>query len=793
MRKLIFCLLISLSVTGKSFACGDYDPDEGYFYNLFAQEIIDDPQYYSFLLSYGGRYYSSGEQKPVPNENIEEWQTYIGLNYEDTYYLVFKATREEVKKLIDGKPVTDEKLQFANAAWVRKNKQALLYLAYAKYLEPYMSVQITDGWYYGDEKSQSVADLDYAKVMNVLERSWKAETDDELKLRYGYQLVRLAHYNKRYKDAIHYFDSYVEALNYKPAMYYYALNQKAGAQRGLGEVTEANYNFFTVFTHSKNLKENALSSIRFTEDADFKAFLKKAKSPNEINDAYLLLGFLSFSDPLPEMEKITASTPDAIQAKVLMARAINLIERTYNLSYANWSDNCIGQDKRYPLTCLGNEEIGRFFQRVLAFSQEMANLPAVKEKDFWNLTASYLNFIHKDFANAKSYLEKVEAKNAKYKNQKQNLAMYIDISEQAKITNEIETAFYTKYQNAFNYQPGDYHAGMDADPSNVSGFVIDVLANRYFLQKDYAKSFLLNNNIMRLEDNPDEEMLTAIEAFYHKPNKNAMEKSIAKNLLPGGVTNNADIQQYIDYLWGNIYLAKGELEKSLQAFQKIKKDNYRGFSGIPNEIFGYNRIECFDCSVEDVMRTDYLSDFPFIKSTMNRKELVEALLQLQEIGQKKDETGAKANYLTGNFFYNVSRTGYYRHILRFDQTNGAHFIKFDSYGKKKDIDDGFYFKDYPVYYENQATLSAGYLEKAYTQAEENELKARIVFALSKCEQEVYYDTQEITYYWGENNSDGILISGRKYFAELNKYKGTHFYQEVTTNCKYFDYYVNLMD
>ncbi|MDR0864430.1 MAG: hypothetical protein LBO74_05795 [Candidatus Symbiothrix sp.] len=792
MKKLVFCLLIGLTVSGTSFACGDYDPDEFYYYNLLVQEIVDDPQYYPFLLSYAGRYYSFDENT-ITNENIEEWQDYLGLSYEDTYYLVFKATRDNVKKLIDKKPVTDEKLKFANAAWVGKYKQALLYLAYAKYLEPYMSVQLTDEWwYYGETKPHSVADLDYEKVIKVLEKSWKAETDDELKLRYGYQLVRLAHYNKQYEDAICYFGCYVESLEYKPAMYYYALNQKAGAQRGLGDTTEANYNFFTVFTHSKNLKENALSSIRFTENADFKAFLHKAQSADEINDAYLLLGFLSFSDPLSAIEKITASSPDAVQAKVLMVRAINEIERNYNLCYSSSNNHCLNADKRYPLTCSSNSETQTFFQRMLTLSQQIATQPATKEKDFWNLTTAYLNFLNKDFAKAKTYLEKVETPNAKYKNQKLNLAMYIDISEQPKITSALETAFFTKYKTVFTNQSDNYRAGTDVNPSSVTGFVIDVLANRYFLQKEYAKSFLLNNNITQLENYPDAGLLTEIEAFYHKPDKNAMEAYIAENLLPGGQKNNESIQQYIDYLWGNIYLAKGELEKSLNAFQKIK-DGYRGFSGISDKIFGYNRIECFDCNVNEVMRTDYLSDFPFIKSTMNKKELVETLLQLQETGRQNDETGAKANYLAGNFFYNVSRIGYYRHILRFDQTNGANYMKFDSFGKPKSIYDGIYFKDYPFYYENQTNLSSGYLEKAYAQAADNELKARIVFALSKCEQEMYYDQNEKTYYWGENNGDGILISDRKYFAELYKYKGSRFYNEVKTNCKYFDYYVNLMD
>jgi hypothetical protein len=180
---------------------------------------------------------------------------------------------------------------------------------------------------------------------------------------------------------------------------------------------------------------------------------------------------------------------------------------------------------------------------------------------------------------------------------------------------------------------------------------------------------------------------------------------------------------------------------------------------------------------------------------MNKKELVEALLQLHKTGQQDNETGAKANYLIGNFFYNVSRTGYYRHILRFDLTNGANYSKFEAQRTPKDIYEGVYFKMYEayVYYANQTMQSSDYLEKACAQAANPELKARIAFALSKCEQEKYYDENDITYGWSGVNDDRILISGRNYFAELYKYQGTRFYHEVQTHCKYFDYYVNLMD
>jgi len=174
---------------------------------------------------------------------------------------------------------------------------------------------------------------------------------------------------------------------------------------------------------------------------------------------------------------------------------------------------------------------------------------------------------------------------------------------------------------------------------------------------------------------------------------------------------------------------------------------------------------------------------------MNKKELVEALIQLQKSGEQNNESGAKANYLLGNFFYNVSLTGYYRHILRFDQTNGTNSMKFSPQDMPQDIYSGIYFKNYEVYYDNQTDISSDYLEKAYKQANDKELKARIAFALSKCEQanwDMKLSESSYSYWKGEY----ILISDRKYFAELAKYKDTHFYDEVKTHCKYFEYYVN---
>ena len=819
MKKIYAFLLASIASMQLCIPCSDYSDEYGY-YNLFAQEIIDAPQYYPFLLTYSVGYYTpDGNVDVGKNENIEEWQQYLGISYDDAYYLVFKASRDDVRKLANGNPIQDKQLGFANASFVKKHKQSLLYLAYAKYLEPYMRITKSSsgwGWYYDTDNTAD--QLNYVDVINVLTRSWQAEADKELKLRYGYQLVRFAHYNRKYQDAIDYFNKYVEPLNHKPAMYYHALSQKAGVERALGYADEANYNFFRVFTNSKNLKVEAMSSIRFTENVNFERFLKQAKTKNEIADARLLLGYIAFTNPLSEAKKILAESPDAIQAKVLIARAVNIVERECNRSSYYGGVLKDVSDRRYPIN-----SIPTFLDEVLNLSLEMIEQPDAKDKNFWYLTSSYLHFLKKDFEEAKSLLAYVKTPNKKYKIQKDNLSMYIDISEHDKITPELETSFFNKYKDMFKKKVETRWFSSEDRTTlsyNTQNFVIDVLANRYFLQQDYAKSFLLSNDIMELENNPQLELLKDIELFYRKTGKNELEKFILKNAYPQKndstkfAETEFDMQGYIDYMQGNIYLAQGNLTKSLESFKKLRsgfivyraswygavpmqgKENfggetgYKGFDGVSNRVFGYNQKEHFE-SVDNLnMATDYLSDFPFIKTTMNKRELVESLIELEKIGKKDNEKGAKANYLIGNFFYNVTQLGFYRHLLRFDLNNGNS----EKYrvNTKRDMSDDIYFKYYPTYYDNNVSTPLSYLEKAYSQASNDELKARIAFALSKCEQAAYYKANKFDSPYdlhGRNNDDKILIKDRKYFAELKKYKNTSFYGDVRSNCLYFDYYV----
>jgi hypothetical protein len=52
------------------------------------------------------------------------------------------------------------------------------------------------------------------------------------------------------------------------------------------------------------------------------------------------------------------------------------------------------------------------------------------------------------------------------------------------------------------------------------------MANRYFLQGEDGKSFLMNNKLSDLQYNPNSSLVKSVEDFYRKPNKTQFEQQI---------------------------------------------------------------------------------------------------------------------------------------------------------------------------------------------------------------------------------------------------------------------------
>ena len=756
-KRLLIVALMLMAFGGKTFACGGWDDFDQTYYNLFAQEIMKDARYRPFLLTFDSHYYPGDTLR---NGNIEEWQKYLGLSYDDTRYLVFESTRDDLQKLTKGKAVADKKLAFATPDFVNKHKQALLYLAYTKYLEPYMRI-IPDPetdvymWYWDEKYEHNAGDLDYEKVKTVLTKSWNAESDKELKLRYGYQLVRLAHYTRRYQEAVQLFDQYVKPLNMRTEMYYYALCQKAGALRGLGETEQANREFIHVFANSIDLKTVAYSSMTFgwEPEIDFSDFVAGAADDNERNDIYFMMGYGDFNNPVNEIEKIVRNNPNAIQAMVLMVRAINKIERELLGEYYDYD---MVSQSRYPYWNADKEENLRpFFNQAM----KVCDLQCERADDhnFWNLASSYLHFLNKDFDIASSQLDKVKSNDALYKTMVRNLTAYIDICRQPTITSDEERRLFAEYRDLFTatnsvlydkqYVFNDYYLWSKS-------FIDEVLTNRYALQGEKAKSYLVMHHLTAIEDAPSDQLLDQLQSFLDKKKKTPLEEYLAEQ----GTNGLSNYSNYIAYVKGVLRLTEGDFKAAKPLFDKQTR------LAESKRIFGHNIRVWYSGEENVIMRDDYLYEFPCIHDKMNEAEVTDALIQLQKIGDKKNgDESAKANYLIGNFFYNVSVTGYYRHYLRFDDNNGFNSSKF-----------GFNIENY----QNTLQLSNMYLDKAMKEATDPELKAHIAFAKAKNAQQ---DLESQGFTEIQSVSD-------PHYREFEKYEQTSYFKTVLSNCLYYRAY-----
>lgn len=748
-KKILLLVIMSMALFGKVSACSWYDADLEY-YNLFSQDIMNDPRYRPFLVTLESRYYP---HDILRNGNIQEWQEYLGLSYDDTRYLVFDASRDDLRNLTKGKPASDRNLAFATPEFVTKHKQALLYLAYAKYLEPYMHICPSEEeneneyyWDYEDSYEHHAGELEYEKVKTVLTKSYAAETDKELKLRYAYQMVRLAHYTRRYKEAVQLFDTYVRPLGLTTEMYYYALSQKAGALRGQKKMEQANRIFVNVFANSADLKTAAYTSMTLGWDNEisFADFLDGAANDEERNEIYLLMGYRGFNNPTNEIEKIVANNPDAIQAKVLMVRAINLIERELLPTY-DGDPYC--EKGVYPeIDEQRSEELRPFMKQTIKVCDQQCT--AAKDKNFWNLASSYLHFLQKDFDKATSALNAVHSNDELYMATVDKLTAYIDICRQSKFTADVENELYAKYEDLMT-GGGDIPAPF-ADP-----FIMKVIANRYFRQSDKAKAFLVLHNITDIETNLKESLLDEIKNFLDKKGKNDYEKYLASSSTYG--VN--DYDKYLAYVKGVVKLTNGDLKEAKPLFKK------QGRLTVSKRIFGNNIRVWYSGEEDEIMRDDYIAEFAFIKNKMSELDVTEALLKLQEIADEDSDKGAKANYLMGNFFYNVSLTGYYRHYLRFDNNNAYNWEKFSFYSGL---------------YQNTLPLAAKYFNAAYARATDEELVAHILFGKAKVAQQ-------------DNEREGHTIFNsvdKDLYRTFGKYSQTNFYKDVFTNCTYYSDFSN---
>lgn len=835
MKKLLLSAAVCFLFSQKTDACAYYDPDFDYF-SIFTQEMIHNKEYEPFLLTYSNSFYGDST-KSLPDENIEVWKTYFkdALTYEETDALVKVIDIKHLNNLKKGN-LTHELFKKTGKDFYTQFSEGIDYLIQAKYMEPYMRFSEETVYRNGDYNNlitlKSASAMNYQKTVAALNSLYKAAKNSDIKLRYAYQLVRFQHYTRNYKQAISSFNDLVTPLKRDTPIYWYALDQKAGAQRGLNLKNEANWNFFQVFIHSKNKKESAYNSMFLAEDKDFESILNRAKTPEEKNMAYFLLAYNGFNNPISIMEKMLANNSSSDILKVLTARAINGLERSYLPIYMNCNENCDKQDKRLPLFSdsfnygATKEELeAKNYAKNL--EQFIEKVRSKSDDEFWQISAAYMKFLNRNYKESVAILNQIKTTDTDYLGEIEKMKMLNDIVSQPKITSAFEERMMQQYGSFFSNGKVRDRYDWETEPTTKE-FIMDILANRYFLQGENGKSFLMNNKLSNLQYNPNSFLVKSVDEFYKKANKSSFEKFIAENFDDVGnpeaffnIIYGDKAMRNADFAAAKSFYEKGKNfagiprtyydyeENSNKAIAKLttyKPEEYNGFNNISSLIFGHNVWESFGSAPNESMKAENTSNFSFIKAKMNKLELAEALLQLQKIGNKKDDQATKANQLIGNVLYNTSILGYYRELFVMD-VNNENGPKFH-FWNTENSPFHYYYKNftYSSFVDaDNFDLAINYYQKALDNSKDKEQKARILFQMASAEQGKYYQwetTQSFKTDYNDKDYDAKRksfenninkIKNEKYrtaFAELKRnYSQTATAKSLQGSCSYFDYFL----
>lgn len=760
---------IFIFFTSSVLACGDGYWEGMSFYNLFKQTNISAEAFYPFLKDEYNTFYGdddySNDKIFIPKGNIQLWKK-----------LLKKWSIKEIEEAI---------YTSKNFNWSGKNskieKRAKMYIDFAKECSNAFSHRQNRGSWDYDELLEE-KNIDTKALLTKANELLKQEKNEQLKARYYYQIIRILHYSKAWQDAIKFYEANIANKLPKDEIYYYITDQVAGCYYSTGQVEKAAYLFTNILNNSVDRKKSAFLSFNFCahQNAEGKSFFTNTEDEKNL---LLIKSLRGFADEISNIKQFINYDANDERVELLFMRALSGVERNV------WPKDIGSDDKTLPH--FSDDDTQKHLD-LLAIAEAQLKNKKVNNKDFWALTSSYLSFIKQDLTTAKNKLKNVKT----FTQQKKALAALYEVFEWKIITsqNEIRIAQLLK---EFPKQKTSWYNESNND---VHNFILDKIAHTYYKNNQIAKAFLIHNDLSAINNIGSIELLNALEAFGKKPQKNAYEK-----LLIAKLEAEANFSDFVNYHKGIYYLFNHNPEIALTYFNK--SNNYEVSMLIPNTVFSNNIKECYRCDESFVMDDEVYkaSVFSsFIQPTTTRKELAENLIQLKKLTSDTKKWKAKlANYLLGNFYFNISNTGYYRGLLTGNTNTGDYiYVNYanNKYGGNNTYGDdiiknrkGYNLSDITYnekHHFNLSTVAKKYYENVISLSTDKELNARCLYLIAKCELNDFYNNGSAdTFSVKLNEYNDLTLPNYKSFKTLKaEYSDTRFHDMIIKQCSYYQFY-----
>lgn len=748
-------LIYFLSPSYISKGCGPgYIEYQGY--SFLISSILDPEAPASFLPSFESLYETYGKQEVVqPQDNAREWQErYCDIpEYEDVYELVYNTNIDLIRQLYtsaasDQIPITYYLANNTFARYLDNNKclETIAYLIYAKQCEPHVIAKAP--W---DDTPRNINAM--KRLINAARQDFLTVKSHYIRLRYAYQMIRLAHYAKDYKGVLELYDYLMPKIDNEPSLIeYWIEGHRAGALKALKRNVEASYLYAQIFVNCASKRESSFQSFYIKNDEEWESCLRLCQSDEERAALYCLRAYEDQSRAVEEMGKIYELDPQNPNLEPLIVNEIKELEKDLlGLEFNSHKTT----NKRY--FNIPRPKAGDYAIELTAFAKKIADEKKVKRPQFWRLAQGYLELIKGDnYAAERSFrLAEQGIKDPVLKEQLKVFRMALQINSLSYLTylEDPEATERTIGRIQRNKEVfGRYRYFQD--------FLQDKMAFMYQKANSKGKAFLTQYDLRDLKPNPQMDIVDRLLAITRKEDITRVEREMITK--EDGVNT---IENDLIDMKASIQLADFQLEAALETYKEMESrtdwDDFGLFKPF-YENFG----ECVYCrSIPDT-----LEDF-------NKGELMERLVNMDYRSKADPQNSARLFYQMGLAYYNMT---YFGHAWQMTD-----YFRSGTSMSPYQLRDGDYVMYHPYFpFGNKENMNCNkaleYFDKAIQFSSNPELTAKAAYMAAKCERnnyllKRYQQDAQPTYQYFEVLRQNPIDSG--------------FYQDVVMECKTFQAYI----
>lgn len=784
--------LFLISFPQNMIGCGpDVDPYD-YYTSFFQAGVHGASAYKPFY--YSGYVFLYDESEPVSSadELAKEWAAFCGspVTEKDAKSFVMEFSVKDVRALynnIEKKQTTkipDSVQRNSMTAYFadKKDLEGLGYIIYAKQVEPFVA---------GDYNTWEPIQRDSVKMDKWLKNGqqlYNAAKDPFYKLKYGYQVLRLAHYSNRFEDAIKLYDTYVAGNNTNSVLQPMSLALKAGALFRSGNTKEAAYLFSNAFAAADVKKVSNYISFNWAVDSqkDKAEYLALCKTKEEKANMLAMFALGSSGPEINSMKEIFAISPSAKVLQVLAVREINKLEESYYTPslnkqaggkpfYYTWQD-----EKSDSILTEGSNRT----HELQAFLHNVAASGKSGNDGLFETGAAYCALMTRDFRSATELLDAADKMklSSKVKDQWLLTNLLLAINE----TEKVDAAFEKRILPSIQWlqqkaitEKKDDKSGWYSNNSDWQIFyrnlMSEVIAKRYHQQGDIYKEALAVGAADRNTQGGEENYYSQGVEFM-RSNMEGKDVRTLYNLMQSKtntafetflVKNNAiKLRDVIDFA-GTAYLRDNNFSEAISWFAK---------AGSKPETISKNPF------IELLYDQEERLSFDKVKTT--KLAFATEMKRLDGLSKTDKVNAAKHLYKMGLGFYNTTYYGYTWELVEYSRSGSdGYYIPEGANNFKKN-----YYGCYNAH---------DYFKMAMDKSTDANFKAKCLFMMAKCAQKQvrrpqYSDFGYNTYekYEEAEKEFWPKFKNNRYFPQLvQQYGKTLFYEEAYSTCSFLSDFV----